>query len=371
MTTQSNSLVAAVFQEDLTQQGLAELRQKFPADLVLDMSDEATFKQARKTKTERNKLLKSIKDKRISFTSEVKAYGDDLESQVTDIYSVVVEPFEAEDKRRKEEAERLKAEREALLNAQRAEIANIRGFVTQCQGQTSQFIADSIEAVDLIETDCFDKELIHEAIETKKEVLGTLQELYNSAKANEAVQAEREELRAKEEAINKQRLIDNRLNELRNSPMAFFNKPSKVIADRITQLENTNICANDYGDRLEEAVQAKAQVIQQLQMMKAQAEQLEAVAPVINEPAVQEATQVSQESKEAIDQAITAPSNQEPLLGNTVKSKALEQAFLSYEPLDVWPSDQDRFENDDLDRICQKLEQAEDYIAALQNKQAA
>jgi hypothetical protein len=153
--------------------------------------------------------------------------------------------------------------------------------------------------------------------------------------------------------------------------MAFFNKPSKVIADRITQLENTNICANDYGDRLEEAVQAKAQVIQQLQMMKAQAEQLEAVAPVVNEPIVQEAPQVSQESKEAIDQAITAPSNQEPLLGDTVKSKALEQAFLSYEPLDVWPSDQDRFENDDLDRICQKLEQAEDYIAALQNKQAA
>ena len=141
MTTNQNTatnLVEVVYQEDLTKKGLADLRKQYPKSFSLDMSDDDEFKQGRKIRTERNKLVKSINDRRIGFTNELKAYGDELISKIDVIYDPIINAFELEDKRRKEEAARIAKEREAFLNKQRQEIAQMHDFTEQCKNQSSQ-----------------------------------------------------------------------------------------------------------------------------------------------------------------------------------------------------------------------------------------
>ena len=187
-------LIETIFKDELTQQGLEELRNRFPSDLVMDMSDDNQFKQARKIRTERNKLNEAIDRRRKDVTGEIKEYGDNLISQVTDIFDVVVSPFEVEDKRRKEEAARLKAIEEEKINESRKQIVSINGFVTQCSGKDSAYIADMIESVDLIEVESFHKDVIHEAIEAKKAALSHLTQMLSDTKARERLAEEEAKL---------------------------------------------------------------------------------------------------------------------------------------------------------------------------------
>ena len=133
-------------------------------------------------------------DRRKDVTSEIKEHGDNLISQVTDIYDVVVAPFEVEDKRRKEEAARLKAIEEEKINESRKQIAGISGFVSQCNGKGSDYIAEMIESVDLIEVESFHKEVIHEAIEAKKNALSQLTQMLSDTKARERLAEEEAKL---------------------------------------------------------------------------------------------------------------------------------------------------------------------------------
>ena len=60
----------------------------------------------------------------------------------------------------------------------------------------------------------------------------------------------------------------------------------------------------------------------------------------------------------------------EPLLGESFKSPVFEStsALTDYTPLDVWPSDADRANSDELDRICDQLALAESYIEMLEQR---
>ena len=207
----SNNLVEIVFQNELTAAGLAELRSKYPADVVTDMSVEENFKQARKVRTEMNKLVDAINRRRIDVSAEIKKHGDSLIYEVEKIYSVVVEPFEVEDKRRKEIAAEEKRQRDALLEQERSQINEIAGAVADCIGKPSSYIQDTIEAIDLIDTACFDKELIHEVIEVKQITLKSLTSALSQAIANEAAaeatrvaEAKMAEMRAQMEAMQQQ-----------------------------------------------------------------------------------------------------------------------------------------------------------------------
>lgn len=390
-STTATNLVEIVFQEDLTKQGLADLRKKYPKKLTLDMKDDGDFKEGRKIRTERNKLVESIKRRRLDFTAEVKTYADDLSAKVNDIFKPIVVAFEDEDTFRKEEAARKAAEREAFLNKQRQEIADIRYFIEQCKGQPAKFIADTIESVDLIETDIFDKEIIHDAIDTKKEVLETLNGMYQAAKAAEAVEAEREQLRIQQEAIAQQeRLqkqaqeIEQRINNLRNDPMNYFGKPSQDVMARIQQLENFTPSEDKFGNRTNEVSQVLAQVIQQLTMMHTQqlqveqaqqtasqveAQQVEQLQADVTRAAEQDAATERAEQHQALTDVNRMLDQNEPLLGNNFKSPVFENGEkLGYDPLDLWPSDRDRADNDELDRICNQLMHAESYIELLEQR---
>jgi hypothetical protein len=401
MATNQNTatnLVEVVYQEDLTKKGLADLRKQYPKSFSLDMAKDDEFKQGRKIRTERNKLVKAINDRRIGFTNELKAYGDELISKVDVIYDPIINAFELEDKRRKDEAARIAKEREEFLSKQRDEIAQMGYFTEQCKGQNSQFIADTIEAVDLVDTEAFDKELIHEAIDTKKSILEALNNMYQAAKAAEAVEAEREQLRIQQEAIAQQeRLqkqaqeIEQRINNLRNDPMNYFGKSSQEVMARIQQLENFTPSEEKFGDRTNEVTQVLAQVIQQLTMMHTQQSQVEQAQQAANQVEAQQQTaQVDlSEQRNAEHQAIEveqAPAEQqehealtdvnrmlgqnEPLLGESFKSPVFEStsAPTDYTPLDVWPSDADRANSDELDRICDQLALAESYIEVLEQR---
>lgn len=397
MTTNQNTatnLVEVVYQEDLTKQGLANLRKQYPKSFSLDMAKDDEFKQGRKIRTERNKLVKAINDRRIGFTNELKAYGDELISKVDVIYDPIINAFELEDKRRKEEAARIAKEREEFLNKQRDEIAQMGYFTEQCKGQNSQFIADTIEAVDLVDTDAFDKELIHEAIETKKDILEALNNMYQAAKAAEAVEAEREQLRIQQEAIAQQeRLqkqaqeIEQRINNLRNDPMNYFGKSSVDVMTRIQQLENFTPSEEKFGDRTNEVTQVLAQVIQQLTMMHTQQLQVEQAQQAANQAQAQQIEQLQADVTQATEQdAATESAEQqehealtdvnrmlgqnEPLLGESFKSPAFESegAITGYQPFTQWPSSQDRAENEELDRICDQLALAESYIDVLEQR---
>lgn len=401
MTTNQSTatnLVEVVYQEDLTKKGLADLRKQYPKSFSLDMSDEDEFKQGRKIRTERNKLVKSINDRRIGFTNELKAYGDELISKIDVIYDPIINAFELEDKRRKDEAARIAKEREELLNKQRDEIAQMNDFTQQCQGQGSQFIADTIEAVDLIDTESFDKELIHEAIDTKKSILEALNTMYQTAKAAEAVEAEREQLRIQQEAIKQEqqkqeqaRVIEQRIDNLRRDPMNYKDSPSNIIAARITQLENYTPPASDFGERVNEVIALKADVIAELQdrlemaqfkeekqqrqaeaQAAVEARQIEQLQAEVTQSAEQDAAteQAEQQVHEAQAEAISAQEQSEPLLGSNFKSPVFEStsAPTGYTPLSLWPSSQDRADNDELDRICDQLDVAESYIEVLEQR---
>ena len=332
--TQVTPIVQAVFKEELTQKGLADLRITYPSDLVVDMKDDAEFKKARKIKTERNKLVEDINRRRIDTTGELKKYGDSLIEEINEIYDVYVIPFEAEEKARKEEKERQKRELEELLTKERLEIKAFTNFVDTSRGQGSQHISDTIEAVDLIETDCFHKELIHEAIEAKKQVLADLTQMLSDAISQEKLEEEREALRIEKEklekeALERQRIADEeeaerkriaeeaaekarieaeqkakeeaerraleerkakvqeRLNNLRNMPMQYFGKTSAEINKKVASLNAYELPAEEFGDHLEEAKAAKDQVVQQLGMMAQQAETTEKAQKQLEEQEAQ------------------------------------------------------------------------------------
>jgi hypothetical protein len=90
---------------------------------------------------------------------------------------------------------------------------------------------------------------------------------------------------------------------------------------------------------------------------------------------------VQQEEQKLHDQAkaeVTPEAQIAAALGVTLKNRTEIKtnqpelkADARYEFLDLWPSDMDRAENDELDRVCDKLTEAEHLISILLNNQKA
>lgn len=267
----SNNLVEVIFQNELTAAGLAELRAKYPADVVTDMSVEENFKQARKTRTEMNKLVDAINRRRIDVSSEIKTHGDSLIKQVTDIYSVVVQPFEIEDQRRKDIAAEEKRKYGEKIAAERAQIKEIGDWVPFCNGKSPAEIQDIIEAVDLIDTAGFHKDLIHEAIEVKDSTLNALSGMLQQAIVNEQADKQRQ---AAELALR----IEQRISALKMLPLDYMMKPLPDVESKLQSLANYQPDPAEFGERYNEAITAQQAVIQQMEMIASQKRQQESSA---------------------------------------------------------------------------------------------
>jgi hypothetical protein len=279
-----NQLIEKIFDGEITQQGLTHLQEKYPVGLKLEMSNDAVFKDARKTRTECNKMVEAIKRRRLDITGELKEYADEVTAEINRIYSVVVLPFEKEDKARKEKAAEEARKHQELIDSEIKKIKAIYEFVDDCRGKDSEHIQGIIEAVDLIETDVFDKDVIHEAIEAKKSTLHDLAQLLSDTISREKVEAEREvlrkqqaeaeELRVKEE---KKRFIDQKISDLKMVPSNFFNKPSKEIQEKAKAFESYEITESVFGEKVEEAITTKINVIDTLNQMLENQLKIEAV----------------------------------------------------------------------------------------------
>lgn len=400
--------LVSAFKNQLTEQGLADLRKRFPADVVLDMTDEATFKQARKDRTECNKLVEGINRRRIDFSNDLKSYGDHLIGEVKEIFDTVVIPFEKEDKRRKDEEARIKREHEEMLNGQRAQLADIRGFIDTAKAtDDTDEISSLIDSVGNIEPDTFHKDIVHEVMQTLKEVGKELTDIYmQKAEANrlraeaEAAEAARLEAEAaaaeaqriaEEEAAEAKRISDEaaalakaesdakiaaeeakrkvgeRLNTLQMIPLDLMGQPAKAIRSKIAALENYNVPEADFGERYQEAVTAKATVVENLKKMLTQAEQLEAFA------AEQEAQQAAQQ--ESVSEPVSEPLpeyQQEQTQEQTVKASDPQEVLNSMSKAsDLLPENQQQAEVvpatliQDLEAWYFKYEVAEEAYVAM------
>jgi hypothetical protein len=287
----SNQLVEIVFKDELTQEGLADLRAKYPADLVFDMSDDEVFKAARKTRTEKNKLVEAIDRRRIDVCAEIKQHGDSLIRQIDEIYSVVVEPFEIEDKRRKDIEKQKKEQYEVLIKSEREKIAEIGAWVPACIGKSSAEIQDIIEAVDMIDTSLFHKDVIHEAIDVKQKTISQLGQSLSQAIQNEQAEAQRQQALEAERIAKRNLDIEQAIGRLRMLPMDYMQKHSSETRKKIAELQGFKPTVEKFGERTDEAAEALKMVLQQLDMIAGNAERMESMQQF-----EQQATQIQPES---------------------------------------------------------------------------
>lgn len=279
----------STFKNQLTEEALQELKDKYPSDLVVDMTDETNFKAARKSRTERNKLVESINRRRIDITNDLKAHGDDLVAQVNDIFDVVVIPFEREDARQKAVAAELKRKREVLLQEQRDIINGFDEYIATAKDEetTVNDISSIIDALGNVGVEDFDQELAHEVSSKVKSVTAELTEIMlklietnqlkaeaDAAKAaEEKANAEKAEIEAKNLAI---RAIDERINNLKMIPLDLTGKDSVTIGKKLNSLKKFVVPQEEFGERYEEAQEAQRTVIETLTGMFNQVSQLEA-----------------------------------------------------------------------------------------------
>lgn len=268
----TNKIATVVFESELTQAGLDALKEKYPSTLILDMTNDETFKDARKTRTEMNKLKEAIDRRRIDVCKEIKTHGDDLIKQIELIYSVVVKPFELEDDRRKKEAEEKQRIYDEMISKERKAISEIIGWVQACRSMPSSEIQNIIEAVDMIDESGFHKDLIHEAIEAKKSTITQLGEILQQAIQSEALAAQAKE-------ANLKLSIEQAINRLKMLPMDYMGKPSAGAFAKIAELQSFTPTPEKFGDRTQEAIDSLTTVIQQLTMIANQAEAMEKLQP--------------------------------------------------------------------------------------------
>lgn len=200
-----NNQITDLYKDELTQQGIDELKAKYPAELVLDMSMPQVMKDARKTRTERNKLIAAIDRRRIDTSAQIKSVGDDLIQQITEIFDVVVVPFEAEDKRLKAIAEEARLAEAKLVAEDQEKLARLWGFIDNSEQLKSAGVSANIDALSNIDVSEFRKELIHEAIETKEKVLSKLTDLLQQKLNSEALDAERAEMDRERAQMDRER----------------------------------------------------------------------------------------------------------------------------------------------------------------------
>lgn len=296
MTTENTKNIMTLFENEITEKGIQDLELKYPEKLIVNMKNEDEFKSARKTRTEMNKLVEAINRRRIDVTTELKEEGDNLISRIEKIYSVIVAPFEKEDKRLKEVAKKEKEKLDELLKKERVKIQEMNSFVSRSQGQNSVYIAEMIESIDLIETDNFHKDVIHEAIQTKKEVLAQLVQMLTDTKARESLEKEQAKLRLQE-----------KISSLQNTPMSMFGKSSEEIQQKINALSDYKPKEEVFFERTEEVKALMATVLTQLDQVLQQAKFNEEQQAKIEADEKDEIDKQAEANRNAGSRKITVP----------------------------------------------------------------
>ena len=295
----------AVFNE--TNAALATMRLEFSNVPAAESTKDPLYETLKEGCRFLQKTRKAIETGRKEKTEEwrlmTKAVNDEG-SRITEIIKELEEPWKEAKKALDEKAEREKAARIARLQAKIDELYN---FVEQAKDQSSEEISNIIECVDAIDTtqDFFDLE--KQAGEARLDILDKLGEMLSAAINFEQSEIQRKEAEDRAKEADRQAQLErtkaeleSRINKLKMIPMDMFGKSSddiKLEVDRVNQYEITE---EQFFDRVDEAVQVKAQVVEQLNQMLTQAITLESVEAA---KAEEQSQAVVEEPAEEIAQA--------------------------------------------------------------------
>lgn len=221
-----NRIVKAFEKEvNLTEEGLAVLV-KDKASLVILFDTPAGMTIARKERTERNKLIESVKRVSIDTESAIKAKRESIIVEITEAYSCIVDPFEKEALRLKQEKERLAVIEEKRVEGIKKEITGLRSFANNLYGLSSQELSDIIESVDMIDVEDNFAEFTQEAMQVKKETLLELNTVLSGVIQSEKLAEEQAQLAKEKEQLKKDQ-----------AEFAEFKAAQQKEADRISVCE--------------------------------------------------------------------------------------------------------------------------------------
>ena len=202
----NNSKILAIFTDTVTEDAIKKITSKHEG-LIHNFENEAEFKEARKVNTEMNKLLKEVDRVGIDAAKHVTDLRNELKDKIEAAYSGTVTPFKIEDQKRKDEAKRIKDEKEARLKEQSDKLAMIKGASARAIHLPIDDIEDILQEVMSIDLAFFDEDMQQEAKSSKEISLAQLQDAFKFASQKEemrkAQEMQKAELADKDDEIAK------------------------------------------------------------------------------------------------------------------------------------------------------------------------
>lgn len=187
---ESNKIVA-IFADTVTGDKLESIRTKHQG-LVHDFSNEAEFKAARKISTEMNKLLKAVDRVGIDAAKQVSDLRNELKDKIEDAYSGTVAPFDIENQRRKDEANRIKQEEDRKIAEQRQILNMMKGASQRALHLPFDDIEQILDDVMNVDLSQFEGDMQQEAQFAKDVSLAQLSDALKFATEKENMRKEKE-----------------------------------------------------------------------------------------------------------------------------------------------------------------------------------
>jgi hypothetical protein len=163
-------------------------------------------------------------------------------------------------------------EKQKRIKKLQAKVDELLSWVTAMQGKTADEIGQAIQIVTDIDPTRDFYDLTNQAIEARDSVLNQLNDMLATRLEFERQEAENAALR-----------IEQRISNLKMIPADMFGKTSKEILAKINSLETFQISPESFGNRTDEVISEKSDVISKLHSMMGQAKRLEAMEQVETE----------------------------------------------------------------------------------------
>lgn len=222
---------------------------------------------ARKVSSSRKAITEAI-DHSIKLeqdkVNQAKAAKKFVETEMNKTRDAVLAPRVVYD------AEQAQIEQDRIDEIQ-GRIESIRQLGTVKGDESKEALGAMVDAVTEMTIDESFAEFAGTANEAKQEALNNLNDAIFAIAEKEQQEATRLAL----EAEQKKATIEGRINKLKQTPLALMGKTAKEISAKVESIKGYEPTAEDFDDRLTETIEAKAQVVQQLEFMLQQATQME------------------------------------------------------------------------------------------------
>lgn len=256
-----------------TEAALSILREKYSEVPSLDSKE--NYELVKAACSELTGYRTSLEAARKRIKEPYLDAGRIIDAEAKRITAELVKLEDPMKKAKKEYDDRERKATEARLKRLDEKVEYIRSSVERARGKDSDTIAQIIQEVDETDTTKDFYERTMEAGKARAEALERLTEIFTERVEYEKAQEELQEAREKEAAEKLKREVEDRLTKLRGIPMELFGQPAARIRQKLKSLETYQVPKDQFGERWEEAVQAKAKVQDQLAQMLEQAEIVE------------------------------------------------------------------------------------------------